>query len=53
MLDFIQNQQASGNSGVRALEFEASNTPSSVPEPTSLSLIFASAAVLCARRKQS
>jgi hypothetical protein len=52
MLEFIQNQQASGNSGVRALEFEASNTPTSVPEPASIAEVLFSATTLCGRRKR-
>jgi hypothetical protein len=50
-LEFIQNQQESGTSGVRALEFEASNIPTSVPEPTGISVVVCAGAALCARRK--
>jgi hypothetical protein len=53
ILEFIQNQQASGTSGVRALEFEASNTPTSVPEPTAISLLAFGGAALCHRRKRT
>jgi hypothetical protein len=53
VLEFIQNQQESGTSGVRALEFEASNTPTSVPEPTVLSVLAFGGAALCVRRKRT
>ena len=52
-LEFIQNQQESGTSGVRALEFEASNTPTSVPEPTAISVLAFGGIPLCARRKRT
>jgi hypothetical protein len=52
-LEFIQNQQESGTSGVRALEFEASNTPTSVPEPTAMSALVCASVALCARRKRT
>jgi hypothetical protein len=52
-LEFIQNQQEGGTSGVRALEFEASNNPSSVPEPTAISVLACVSAALCARRKRT
>jgi hypothetical protein len=52
-LDFIQNQQESGTSGVRALEFEASNTPTSVPEPTAISVLAFGCISLCVRRKRT
>jgi hypothetical protein len=48
-LEFIQNQQGGGSSGVRALEFEASSTPTSVPEPTAISILAFGSAALCAR----
>ena len=52
-MEFIQNQQESGTSGVRALEFEASNTPTSVPEPTAISVLAFGGIPLCARRKRT
>ena len=52
-LEFIQNQQESGTSGVRALEFEASNTPTSVPEPTAISVLASGCIALCVRRKRT
>jgi hypothetical protein len=50
-LEFIQNQDAGGSSGVRALEFEASGA-SSVPEPTSIAGVLLSGVALCARRRR-
>ncbi len=52
-LEFIQNQQESGASGVRVLEFEASNTPTSVPEPAAISVLAIGATALCVRRKRT
>jgi hypothetical protein len=51
-LEFIQNQQEGGSSGVRALEFEASNNPTSVPEPTAISAVALGGIAFCARRKR-
>jgi hypothetical protein len=49
-LELIQNQQGSG---VRALEFEASSTPSAVPEPAAISAIGFGSVALCRRRKRT
>ena len=51
-LEFIQNEQEGGGSGVRALEFEASNTPTSVPEPTAISALALAGFAFSARRKR-
>jgi hypothetical protein len=50
-LEFIQNQDAGGSSGIRALEFQASGA-SSVPEPASIAGLLLSGVGLCARRRR-
>jgi hypothetical protein len=52
-LELIQNQGSNGNSGVRALEFEATGGSSSVPEPASMAGVFLGGIALCARRRRT
>jgi hypothetical protein len=53
-LELVQNQNAYGSSGVRALEFEATaNAPSAVPEPAAISGSLVGAMVMSRRRRRA